>query len=64
MEHAYKIKKMITSTYLYSVQCMNEDQLRVHKKNLLQLKEETEKKLLIIQELQEQNKNSNQLKLM
>lgn len=54
---------MPTSAYLYSIQTMNEDQLRQHKKYLEQTKVEIEKKLTMVNELQNQKLNSKQLKL-
>lgn len=54
---------MVTSTYLLSIQTMNDDQLRAHKNYLIKTKEEIEKKLIMVHELLTEKSNSKQLKL-
>lgn len=53
----------MTASYLLTIQSMNEDQLRNHKLYIQAMIDGHTKKLKAINELQEQNKFKNQLKL-
>lgn len=51
----------MTQTYLYSIQTMNEDQLRNHMQHLQKSKDNIDKKLIMCKELLTFNEISNQM---